>query len=529
MHIALDCGDDDLALGPRIAQQLLFRLDEWQQMSHRLLHYASGLHHLGQKHLSRSEQVAYHVHACHERPFDHLDGPSALLGYFNPRRLRIFHDVGGNALDQRMGQPLLYRRIAPGKVFRAFLALSLEAFRKLDQPLGGGGGFAADRAIEQHILDPFQEIRRNIGINPKLPGVHDTHGHARLDRVIKEGRMNRFPHRFVSTERKRYIGYAATHLGIGQRLLDDPGCLDEVHAIAVVFFDTRGDSEYVGIEYDVFGRKTHLIDENPIAAGADFNLALFGVRLARLVERHDDHRRTIAASQLRMFDKLSLAFLEADGVDYGLALHAFEARFDNRPFARIDHHRHTTDIRFGGDKVEEGDHRFLRVEHRLIHVDIDDLRAILHLVAGDAQRLGIIVPQDEAGKRLRAGDVGSLAHIHEQRIIANAERFQSGKPQLLRNIRDAARWNGAHGIGDGLDVCGSRAAAAADDIDKARLRELLDQAGGIFGRLVVAGFRQRVGQAGVGVGAHIYFSRARKLLDVRTHQFRTQGAIQSDR
>ncbi len=69
MHIALDSGDDDLALGLDVAagslQQQLFGLDIGQQMRHGLLHHAGAFHHLRQEHLALAKQVADDIHAIH--------------------------------------------------------------------------------------------------------------------------------------------------------------------------------------------------------------------------------------------------------------------------------------------------------------------------------------------------------------------------------------------------------------------------------------------------------------------------------
>src|SRR5690606_40162561 len=64
-------------------------------------------------------------------------------------------------------------------------------------------------------------------------------------------------------------------------------------------------------------------------------------------------------------------------------------------FRRIDHHRYASDIRLGGDQVEEVDHRPFRIDQALVHVDIDDLGAVFHLVAGDDERCRIIAGSDQ--------------------------------------------------------------------------------------------------------------------------------------
>src|SRR5690606_15313605 len=82
VDVALHRGDHDTALGTNIAAGRfdlpLFLFDKGNQVGNGLLHDARRLHHLRQKHLARAEEVAHHVHAVHERPFDHLDPTTTL-------------------------------------------------------------------------------------------------------------------------------------------------------------------------------------------------------------------------------------------------------------------------------------------------------------------------------------------------------------------------------------------------------------------------------------------------------------------
>ena len=176
--------------------------------------------------------------------------------------------------------------------------------------------------------------------------------------------------------------------------------------------DAGGDREDVGIEDDVLGRKA-LGDEQFVGARADLDLALLGVGLAGLVERHDYDRGAVIPDQPRMGQELLLALLHADRIDDRLARHAFEPGLDHAPFRRIDHDRHAGDVGLGGDQLEEGDHRRLGVEQALVHVDVDDLGAVLDLAARDLDRGGIIVGHDQLLEFRRSGDVGALADIDE--------------------------------------------------------------------------------------------------------------------
>ena len=55
-----------------------------------------------------------------------------------------------------------------------------------------------------------------------------------------------------------------------------------------------------------------------------------------------------------------------------------------------------------------------RVEHRLVHVHVDQLRAVLDLLAGDLDGLLEPVLEDQLRELARAGDVGPLADVDEE-------------------------------------------------------------------------------------------------------------------
>ena len=79
--------------------------------------------------------------------------------------------------------------------------------------------------------------------------------------------------------------------------------------------------------------------------------------------------------------------------------------------------------------MQEPDHRRLRVEHRLVHVDVDHLRAALHLLARDLDRAREVAGENELGESARAGDVGPLADVDEQRVVVDVERLETGEPE----------------------------------------------------------------------------------------------------
>ncbi len=75
-------------------------------------------------------------------------------------------------------------------------------------------------------------------------------------------------------------------------------------------------------------------------------------------------------------------------------------------------------------------------------------------------------------------------------------------------------------------MLGRRAAAAADDVDEAVARPVVQVAGHLVGALVV--FAHGVGQSGVGIGEHETVGHVRDLGDVGAHQLGAERAIEAD-
>ena len=107
VYVALHGGNDHLT----VTGALLFAgFDKRLKISHGLLHDAGGFHHLRQEHFALAEQIADHVHAVHQRPFDHFNRTGCLLTRF----LGILLNELSNAFYQRVFQTLSH---IPGTPF----------------------------------------------------------------------------------------------------------------------------------------------------------------------------------------------------------------------------------------------------------------------------------------------------------------------------------------------------------------------------------------------------------------------------
>jgi hypothetical protein len=124
--------------------------------------------------------------------------------------------------------------------------------------------------------------------------------------------------------------------------------------------------------------------------------------------------------------ELGLPFLQADAVGDALALQALQARLDHAELAAVHHHRHARDVGLRGDEVDELAHGLHAIDHALVEVHVDHLRAVLHLLAGHAHGLVVVAVLDQLAEGRAAGDVRALADVDEVAARENAEGLEAG-------------------------------------------------------------------------------------------------------
>ena len=163
----------------------------------------------------------------------------------------------------------------------------------------------------------------------------------------------------------------------GRVAVISPRRLDEVDAVIVVLLDAGRHGEDVGVEDDVLGREAGLLGQELVGAGADLDLARRGVGLALLVEGHDDDGRAVHRGRAwrGAGTPSSPSFIEIE-LTIGLPCTHF------RP-ASITSHLELSIIT--GTRAMSGSAAirlrnstiaFFEVDQALVHVDVDDLRAV---------------------------------------------------------------------------------------------------------------------------------------------------------
>mmetsp|Transcript_15591 Transcript_15591/g.36733 ORF Transcript_15591/g.36733 Transcript_15591/m.36733 type:complete len:692 (-) Transcript_15591:781-2856(-) len=506
-------------------------LHERRQVRHGLLHHARRLDHLGKEHLSGSEEVADGVHALHERALDDVerrrvgDGVRASL-------LGVELDELVNALQERVDQALLHRRRPPlrSSLLRYQVAAASLDLRDalllllcaIEELLGGVGA-----GVEHRSLAHGAQLRLDVVVDRQVAGVDDGHVHAVLDGVVEEHSVHRLADHFEATEREGQVGESAADLGARAGVLDDLGRLDEVDAVVVVLLEARADGEDVEIEDDVNRVEVALLDEHLVGALADAHLRLAVRSLALLVKCHHDDGGAVAADELGLRLELLLADLERDGVDDALALQALEARDGDVELGRVDDHRDLCDLGLRRDQVAELAHAVLAVEHAVVEVDVQQLRAILHLLLRDLRRLAPVVRHDQLLEPDRARNVAALADVLEHAVGRDREVLETRQAHVVRVVRDGAR--GLHirdRVSDSLDMIGGSAAAASDHVNQPVHSPLAELGGHVLGREVVA--THGVGEAGIGVGVGVASSAVREARHEGAHLVGAEGAVEAD-
>ncbi len=161
-------------------------------------------------------------------------------------------------------------------------------------------------------------------------------------------RMHGLAQRGISTKRERKIAQPSAYLGTGQIAFNPSHGANEIQSVTVMFFKPCGYGKDVWIEYYIFGRKRSLLGEKPVSAGAHLRLTLIYISLPLFVKGHHHHGGTLAADDACTTQKLLFPVFQRDGIYYALTLHTSESLLYDLPFGRIDHHRHTGNIRLGG-------------------------------------------------------------------------------------------------------------------------------------------------------------------------------------
>ncbi len=282
MNVALYRGEKVLAIFLCTAGHIA-ALDERQKYFHRLFHGACRLYHLRQEHLARAEQVAYKLHAAHQRTFDYRlwgrEMVKSLVEVIFKELTVTFLKGVDKAVVEGDSEAVDWLHILGSLLVLVFLSDVNETLRGIRL------------AAEDYILKGDEQVIGNIVVHHLRRGVHDSHVKSGFYGMEQEHGVHGLTEIVVATEREREVAYAAAHLCAGEIVVNPFRGTDEVEGITVMFLHARGDGQDVRVKNDVLRRERQFLGKQTVGTGAYFYFAVEGGGLPLFVESHYYYRR----------------------------------------------------------------------------------------------------------------------------------------------------------------------------------------------------------------------------------------------
>ena len=169
--------------------------------------------------------------------------------------------------------------------------------------------------------------------------------------------------------------------------------------------------EDIGIEDDVFRRKTDFFRQKTVRTFTDSHLVIAVCGLTRLIERHHDGRCTIPADQPSLFEKFLFAFLQTDAVDDALSVTTLESGFNHVPVRAVDHDGNANVLVMQQPQIAF--HALRAVQKTFVHVHINDIGSAFDLILCDTDRLVVLFLPNQPSELPRPGHVRAFTNVQK--------------------------------------------------------------------------------------------------------------------
>ena len=369
------------------------------------------------------------------------------------------------------------------------------------------------------VGDPVH--RQNLG------GVHDRGIQPGLHALVQEHRVQHLTGSRIESERD--VGQAQHSVDLGIPGLEFADRLDRLDPVATGLLLTGGDREGQGVHQDVAGRHPPVTRQIVDESGTHANLPVPGAGLALLVDRERDHRGAVLGDQRH--DAL-------EPRPWAVTVLVVDAVHDRAPAQMLE--SGTDDVRLGGVQHDRQGGRCGQPRSELVHVghpvaadivdaDVQHMRAVAFLVAGDLHTLVPVLRQHRFPEGLGTVGVGPLPHGQEREILSQRNRVVE-RGYASRAGRVAVDSALAVQALDHLpQVLRGGSAAAADEVEAVVGDERLVGVGKLLGRQGVARpVRGELGQARVGHAGQHHVGVAAQVAQMLAHLRRAGRTVQPD-
>ena len=122
--------------------------------------------------------------------------------------------------------------------------------------------------------------------------------------MIQKYRVHRFPHRILSSKRKRNIRNSTAHRHIWKILANPPCRFYKINCISPMFLHSRSHRENIKVKNNILWRETYLVHQNFIRTLCYLYSSLVIICLAHFIESHYNNCRTVSFYNFRLSNKL---------------------------------------------------------------------------------------------------------------------------------------------------------------------------------------------------------------------------------
>ncbi len=448
VHVTTDGRKHDAAL-PRLGGPVHVRFE----VTDGKLHDLRGGQHERQLHLAGAEQVTDRLHAVKQHVVDDLQGRALAQGL-----VQVGFQADPLPVDDPALEPFPERQ--PGELgCPAGLQLGrVHALEQLEQP----GQRVVARAPA--VIDQVQGDLKLFAADPRDrhdPGrVDDRRVQPGTDALVEEDRVEHRAGGRVQAEGD--IGDAQRGLHLGVALLDRADRLDGLQGVPPRLLLAGRDREGQAVHDDVADPHAPVTGEVLDQPGGHGQLPVRGPCLALLVDGERDHRGTVLGDQRhhRSDTRLrAISVLVVDRVHDHAAAEHLQPGPDHVRLGGVQRQRE------GGGRGEPAGqlgHVGRPGPAHVVHADVEQVRAVPGLLAGDLHAVVEAAGQQRLAERLGPVGVGPLPDRQECRVLAERDMLIEGGDSGLGSRPAPGQRPGPDPVHHGGQVIRGRPAAPAD-------------------------------------------------------------------
>ncbi len=420
-------------------------------------------------HLATREQVAHLAHAVQQDVVHDVEGLGAAVHCL----VEVGLEADAHAVDDPSTQPIVERQ------FGERTGADRRRGRPLEEP-------------EQHrqrvvvvaspVVDEVEADPSGLLVDARerqdLRGVHDRRVEAGPGALVQVDAVEHLAGGGVQSERD--VGEPEDRAHARQLGLDAPDRLDRLDAVAARLDHARRERQGQGVDEDVRGAQSvaRHREVGDVPRRADLPVRGAGLTLFVDARRHDRRAELGREAEKAVEARArSVALFEVDRVEDGLAAEPGQRLACDGGLGRVHHDGYR---RLGGEAAHDLVHVTDAVGAGVVDADVEDVRALLDLVAADAHARVPVALEHRFTELLGAVGIGALPDEQHRPVLLVRRGRVDRRHGRLEDRCALGRRERTDRLDDAREVFGRGATAAADHLHAV----LGDESGEVLGERV---------------------------------------------